>query len=72
MSEVLEAIADALETRLEAAGVECEHLDDMVHEAASREASSTNNAGMHAQLYYLLVNGFTKKDILSELGVTGN
>lgn len=60
-------IVSALETELETAGIASESLDDMVHAAASREASSTNNAGMNEQLHYLVDNGFTVDEIKSEL-----
>lgn len=33
-------------------------LDDLVHEAASVEASNVNNCGIEGQVEYLLASGF--------------
>lgn len=64
-----ERAVNALELELEEDGKECADLDELVHEAASREASSTNNAGMNEQLHYLIANGFTVADIKKELKI---
>ena len=58
---------DALETELDAQEIDYGILDDMVHEAASRQASATNNAGMNEQLHYLVYNGFTLDEIKQEI-----
>jgi hypothetical protein len=48
---------------LDAAGYEDHHLDDMVHDAASRIGSAVNNSGMCEQLIFLLENGWTPDEI---------
>ncbi|MGB9886461.1 MAG: hypothetical protein ACPLRW_05615 [Moorellales bacterium] len=40
--------------RVEAAGLGWEDLFEVVHDLKSREASDINNAGMEAQLEYIL------------------
>ena len=40
--------------QLEAAGVEPHELDELVHEAKSREASAINNGGLTEQVEYLV------------------
>lgn len=38
-------------------------LDELVHDVAAQQAANVNNKGIAAQLDYLLVNGYTLKDI---------
>jgi hypothetical protein len=59
---------EAMEAELLVGGFESIDLDDMVHEAASRMGSSTNNAGMVDQIEFLLENGFNTEVLLEELG----
>ena len=58
---------ESMEADLLVGGFESSDLDDMVHEAASRIGSSTNNAGMVDQIEFLLENGFNTEVLLEEL-----
>lgn len=49
MKDAAELVAE-----LESRGVDPSSLDEMVHEAKSREASSINNQGLEAQIEYLV------------------
>ncbi len=42
-----------LESKIDALGADCETLDSIVHDAASKIASSVNNNGMSAQVRFL-------------------
>lgn len=44
-------------------------LDNLVHDVASRSASSVNNDGPDSQLRFLLANGWTVADVLHRLGL---
>jgi|6_EtaG_2_1085325.scaffolds.fasta_scaffold03439_8 hypothetical protein len=59
----------SFKAKLEAAGVESEMLDDLVHDAASRVASRVNNEGMGEQLDYLAQAGFSESEIEESLSV---
>lgn len=55
---------ERIEAQLLVAGYSGEDLDDMVHEAASHQASATNNAGMVDQIEFLLENRFNLEALL--------
>ncbi len=59
----------SLKQTLQENGVESSMLDDLVHEAACRIASRTNNEGISEQLDFLENSGYSKDNILSELGI---
>ena len=42
-----------LEQQIEALGADCEELDSIVHDAASKIASKVNNEGMTSQIRFL-------------------
>lgn len=44
---------EELVEQLEKAGINCEDLDDYVHDLKSQEASAINNSGLEAQLEYI-------------------
>jgi hypothetical protein len=46
--------AATLVAKLEAAGVESESLDDLIHDAFAEDAASVNNGGLHAQVEELI------------------
>jgi hypothetical protein len=47
--------------------IQSEDLDDIVHEAASRLASNSNNDGIKSQIDFLtIVCGWSDEDILKE------
>jgi len=49
-------------------GIECSHLDDVVHDAASSKASDANNRGIDGQLDFLLDTcEWTPQDVLNAL-----
>jgi hypothetical protein len=51
-------------------GIECSHLDDVVHDAASSKASDANNGGLDTQLEFLLSTcEWTPQDILNALEI---
>lgn len=43
-------------------------LDEAVHQAASEDASAANNAGVQAQVVFLLERGYTVEDVLLLIG----
>jgi hypothetical protein len=45
---------EALVGQIEKTGSESDILEESVHEAAAEQASLTNNAGLHAQLEFLI------------------
>jgi len=56
--------------RLLKAGIESSSLDDIVHDAASQEASNANNGGLDDQINFLIDEcGWTSKDILNALEI---
>lgn len=55
---------------LEARNIESEQLDELVHDHASRMASSVNNGGMSDQLCFLSERGVSDAEILEELGIS--
>jgi hypothetical protein len=59
-----------LKEKLLKAGIEASHLDELVHEVASEQASNVNNGGIDSQIDYLLQAGWSEKDILERLDVT--
>lgn len=68
--EVADA-ADAVEVletvdKLCHAGVEAEDLDEAVHDVASTIASEINNAGLAAQVEFLLSNGIPAARIIED------
>ena len=55
---------------LEKNGIESSSLDEIVHNAASEQASSANNEGLDGQIDYLLnTHGWTPQNILDALEV---
>lgn len=56
---------------LTANGIEPEHLDDLVHDAASSAASTINNHGKDVQVEFLLANCWTPEDIYERLSIKG-
>jgi hypothetical protein len=54
----------ALEQELENLGIETEHLDSLVHDCASEQASEVNNGGVESQVNYLLSHGWTPGDVI--------
>jgi hypothetical protein len=57
---------------LETAGVECEDLDETVHETAANIAAGVNNSSLQEQVEYLLDEGAfsTPEALLECFGVT--
>lgn len=53
--------------RVLALGGEAASLDDLVHETASVTASNINNAGLEAQVEYLLEQGIPEEAIYGEI-----
>jgi len=47
------ATIEEIVRRLEAQGVECQDLDDRVHDAKGEEAADINNSGLEVQVSYL-------------------
>ncbi len=47
-------------------------IDDLVHEAASREATRVNNEGTKAQLRFLESCGWDDEDVLQHLEEAAN
>ena len=58
-----------IKERLFKAGVEASHLDDLVHEKASQQASNVNNEGIDSQIFYLTQAGWSEQDILEHLNI---
>lgn len=54
---------------LEGEGVECEDLDEMVHETFSQAASNTNNTSLRRQILMLMRMGVRTTEILQVLEV---
>lgn len=54
-----------LKDQLMKEGVESVHLDDIVHDAASTQASNANNGGIDSQIDYLTDVGWTNEEILN-------
>lgn len=54
-----------LKNALQEEGIESVHLDDIVHDAASTQASNANNGGFDSQIEYLINTGWTHDEILS-------
>lgn len=54
-----------LKTALLNEGIESVHLDDIVHDAASIQASNANNGGIDSQIEYLNNTGLTNEEILN-------
>ena len=68
--EVAEPPEEGLEKVLHREGFESEHLDSLVHDAASRLASNANNGGMNGQLEFLQgICGWTREEICIALDV---
>lgn len=59
----------SFKAKLEAAGIQSEMLDDLVHDAASRVVSRVNNEGLKEQLEYLDRAGFSEAEIEESLSV---
>ena len=55
--------AISLAKRIEAAGKGMEDLDELVHEAASQQASGINNSSIPEQLIFLLEHGVSVREI---------
>ena len=54
-----------LEQQIESLGADCEELDSIVHDAASKIASKVNNEGMSAQIRFLKTeSNMSEDDIL--------
>ena len=45
------------------AGIKPSDLDDLIQDVKSKEATEINNAGMDAQIHFLLQRGWTVADI---------
>lgn len=67
---VAEEVLQGIVRKLEAKGLDAEDLDELVHDAASRLATSVNNSGMDEQVRYLLEEGMTEEEILNEMGIS--
>ena len=58
-----------LKERLFKEGIESCHLDTLVHDEASQQATGVNNDGIDRQLEYLQQAGWSEKDILDKLDI---
>ncbi|KZX73190.1 hypothetical protein A3715_15230 [Oleiphilus sp. HI0009] len=59
----------SLKSILQANGIESEMLDELVDDAAQRQASRINNEGMSEQLSFLEAQAVTDDTILKELEI---
>lgn len=64
-----ETIMQSIAERIRDAGDE-NILDDILHDAFADQASAVNNAGLEAQIRYLLANDFTEDMILEKANLT--
>jgi len=59
-----------LKTIFQKNGIECSSLDELVHTAASQQATNANNGGIDVQLNFLLNTcELTPQDILNALEI---
>lgn len=59
-----------LQLCLDVEGIVTEDLDSLVHDCASEKAAEVNNAGMPAQLAYLLQGSWSRQDIVDRAKMT--
>jgi len=66
----LHMIHAELKTIFQKNGIECSSLDELVHTAASQQATNANNGGIDVQLNFLLNTcELTPQDILNALEI---
>ncbi|MBD1389469.1 hypothetical protein IC617_08520 [Neiella sp. HB171785] len=58
-----------LKDRLQANGIEADHLDSLVHQIATEHAQGINNSGIASQLRYLESQGVSETAICKHLAI---
>ena len=60
----------AVHEAITAAGYGADHLDDIVHDAASKAATEANNGGLKDQIVFLGSLGWSEKQILEAVNLS--